>query len=319
MRIIIFPRYSFPFLLCLVFILGCSTSITMTPQGNGSELVPLPSLTTNPPATETPSLSPSQAVTYTPTPLPPTSTFLPTLAVQNPESMALNLYATNGGCKLPCWWGIIPGETSWESARNFLEPFSLKINKYFNERDKLNYYYSHFKVPENVNLSEDVNIGFRVNDGGFVDFITTANPWRIKSPDYSLSYILSTYGIPSEVRFVATANSPHIGKPFYTYYLFYFDLGILTASSNVGYLTGDNIEICPQNYSETPILLLWDKNLGYTFDYLNENRFIINTHFPKFNFLDLEDISNFNVDHFYETFLVPGALECIETPLAIWE
>jgi hypothetical protein len=36
------------------------------------------------------------------------------------EQQLTQTYETNGGCKLPCYWGITPGETSWDVASMFV-------------------------------------------------------------------------------------------------------------------------------------------------------------------------------------------------------
>jgi hypothetical protein len=35
------------------------------------------------------------------------------------------LLENNAGCRLPCWWGIIPGQTKGIEAQRFLETFTL--------------------------------------------------------------------------------------------------------------------------------------------------------------------------------------------------
>ena len=54
-----------------------------------------------------------------PTPLPSaTHTPIPTLAVNAARTYVENMLATNGNCELPCWWGIVPGQSKWIDVTN---------------------------------------------------------------------------------------------------------------------------------------------------------------------------------------------------------
>lgn len=72
-------------------------------------------------------------ITYTPSSSPsPFSTNSKWWITQHPPSPTLSFelqyelfgsLKTNGNCELPCFLGIVPGETSWIEARTILEPF----------------------------------------------------------------------------------------------------------------------------------------------------------------------------------------------------
>jgi hypothetical protein len=74
-----------------------------------------------PTATPTFTLTPSP--TYTPIPS-ATPTLIPTLSVKDAQIKLLGLLATNGGCRLPCLWGITPGKSNYQEAQNVLKPLS---------------------------------------------------------------------------------------------------------------------------------------------------------------------------------------------------
>lgn len=40
------------------------------------------------------------------------------------QQRIIELLTNNNGCKLPCFWGITPGSTSWDDARTFLQEFN---------------------------------------------------------------------------------------------------------------------------------------------------------------------------------------------------
>ena len=66
----------------------------------------LPTLTPRPTWTPSPTWTPIPTRTPTATPLP-----FPTLESAEMQSFIAEMLSTNGGCELPCWWGITPGET----------------------------------------------------------------------------------------------------------------------------------------------------------------------------------------------------------------
>jgi hypothetical protein len=75
------------------------------------------------PPTETNSPVPSRTHTHTPdVTKTPSITPLPTFA--DPSQMIRNYYTTNGGCRLPCWWGITPGEISRDQVFQHFSQFS---------------------------------------------------------------------------------------------------------------------------------------------------------------------------------------------------
>lgn len=47
----------------------------------------------------------------------------------SPRDQVIRLLQTNGGCELPCFWGIKVGETKWEDARHWLS----KLTKVYDD------------------------------------------------------------------------------------------------------------------------------------------------------------------------------------------
>ncbi len=105
-------------LLGLCILVGCSPA-TATPPTATAEPETLTATVHVPPTqTETPT-----ALLPTAT---PTSQPKPTINLDGADK-GLELMTTNGGCELPCWWGITPGETTWETASDFLDDFVVQI------------------------------------------------------------------------------------------------------------------------------------------------------------------------------------------------
>ena len=71
--------------------------------------------------------------TFTPTSV-STLTPLPTLSQRDAHDLIQALLQNNGGCRLPCWWGITPGQTDWNTARQFLDTFVIDIKQSWEEK-----------------------------------------------------------------------------------------------------------------------------------------------------------------------------------------
>ncbi|MBL8092370.1 MAG: hypothetical protein JNJ43_18700, partial [Anaerolineales bacterium] len=53
--------------------------------------------------------------------LKPTLTLVATLSLENQLEIFTRLLEEDGECKLPCWWGIIPSQTTREEAVKIFE------------------------------------------------------------------------------------------------------------------------------------------------------------------------------------------------------
>jgi hypothetical protein len=129
------PRFLlYGLLLCLSVLTGCvkSTGVEVTPTPTATSVAATqiqPTVTNTPKATSTPIslatlLTPMATATASPTytVVPPTETPTitpaPTLSVEQEDILLSELMASNGGCELPCWWGITPGMTDVQTARD---------------------------------------------------------------------------------------------------------------------------------------------------------------------------------------------------------
>jgi hypothetical protein len=112
----------FLFSVCLVtvFLVGCLANLnnkpativpfaTMTESTTSTRSVGTNTLT--PTQSPVPSLSATNTFTSTSIPTPPGSTI---------QDKLKYLDETNGGCTLPCLWGIEPGETKWTDVNLFI-------------------------------------------------------------------------------------------------------------------------------------------------------------------------------------------------------
>jgi hypothetical protein len=121
-------------LFCLPVLTGCveniGVEVTLTPMATMVTAIQIQSTMTNTPTitnapifsaiSQTPQATATAFPTYTavsPTET-PTITPAPTLSVEQEDILLSKLMASNGGCELPCWWGITPGMTDVQTARD---------------------------------------------------------------------------------------------------------------------------------------------------------------------------------------------------------
>ena len=188
----------------------------------------VPTLTESPTGTPTSSPSPTKTPTETPsptwmvtqTPSPPTSTNVPTLVNDEAYPLLLELLRTNEGCQLPCWWGIIPGESTQEDARRIMMPLSGVAYFYSSSNSGgIGINYPKNDVSIDIYLEQNIypdesaiemvyisTIASREIGEGVFEPVYDENLYNKLLNSYTLPQILSVFGIPTEVLVRAVLN-----------------------------------------------------------------------------------------------------------------
>jgi hypothetical protein len=234
------------------------------------------------------------------------------------RQQVLWLLETNNGCQLPCWWGIVPGQTEWSIAEEFLhrfdrDTFEIPLNP------DLTYYGVSVPLPFELSAGDNTELGILVQNG-IVERIQTGVSIGDTPPGYlnhyTLSSFLTTYGPPTEV-WLSTYSSPPGGGPGSTILpfvvvMFYPDQGIAALYDDLGEIVGDMVRGCPQAYPIST-LELWTPNLGLTLEELVNSSASFNM-----EYLSLEEATGMDEATFYETFKNPDNTTCLETPASLW-
>ncbi|GEM_PF-945817 len=324
----------FSLLLFMTVVAGCSSSTesVATPYlvtSTLSIISPSPTKTIPPTFTTT--------ATDTPTPL-STLTAVPTLPIEDAHNRLLDLLGTNGGCQLPCLWGIMPGKsTDWE-ARNILMPLSGVAEfasfgplhgilgggitpQYIEGELRLNSAVDYFYGEDGIVSS----ISFRVQEEKVV---TDANGnWISKTPIYdsptfikrveyySLSHLLSEQGMPTSVMIASSGPSKNrIGSILTHIAVFYPERGILAQYTTLvnENEVGSSIISCPINaHIEMNLYSAGNPDSFYTL--LEQTNWGI----TKNSYKPLQEATSMSVEEFYEIFRNPTD-KCLETPIIIW-
>ena len=145
---------------------------------------------------------------------------------------------TNGGCDLPCWWGIVPGQTDWQILKSrfvvyggsafdgskFTPPLGYRITHSFVQNNG---------IVESIQVMGEV-LGNTASDG-------FAQDWRL----YSLDRVLTHYGVPSQVWvFLLPATEPGV-TPGYGLTVTYVHLGFSIYYEGPAGVSRLKVRACP--------------------------------------------------------------------------
>lgn len=290
-----------------LYLMGCSTpppspsatttSVTFAPSPNAT--LPL--------ATYTPLPSP---VPPTTTPLPtqaspsPTFTPYPTLTAEERYAFVREMLKTNAGCELPCWWGVVPGETDWHTVLNRFRAvgFAFDIPHPTRPYD----YLLDLSFDHQNSVVQSIQVTSYISPGDKSERF--AQDWH----RYSLDQVLTRYGEPSQVMLELWPNPP---EPYYPYrlFVFYEERGILIAYEGPA-IPGETLQVCPK-FEQVTHLRLWLQSPG-------QERSLLELAdldpLEQAQMLPLEEATGMDVQTFYETFRQAGTTTCLESPAEVW-
>lgn len=222
----------------------------------------------------------------------------------------------NGGCRLPCWWGLTPGQTRWETAQELLTALDMGIHAYGEETDSLRSY-DVTALGSGLRFAQN----YVLQDGVITRILVTASPahgygdaqfaqdWH----PYRLSQILAVYGAPQQVFLLTYRSGPDSPLPYYLL-VFYPAQGFLVYYTGNRIQAGDALSICPMQ-SEI-ILLLWPPG---EYASLAEAIPQPNPFFhPAEDYAPIQEVTEMSVEVFYDRFKDADEQTCFETPGDLW-
>ena len=177
----------------------------------------------------------ARPATSTATPLPPTvtATITPaaTLTIEEESDYLSELMTHNGSCELPCWWGIVPGQTQVQAARDkfaqagvdrWSEAFDGQYAQLFlgHEREEIPYYLADvgFRLYPGHGTVEIIHVLAGGIQGIPSDFLQEWQP-------FALSTVLTNYGVPSYIQFEEIPRTEP-GTPQYLVVVSYPETGM---------------------------------------------------------------------------------------------
>jgi hypothetical protein len=162
-------------------------------------------------STQTPTSLP--AITLTTTPIPPTPTIKPaltptvtptpldTLEPAKVDELILALLRNPGDCVAPCFWGIVPGETTYDEANQFF--YHIGISPFNSTVDGKDYASYDYELNNDLRISIILGLQDTIVENLRNGIVTEAINGKAESDwmAYSPSAIIKQYGKPSKVDF----------------------------------------------------------------------------------------------------------------------
>lgn len=281
-------------------------------------------------ATETSEIFTSVSI-YTPVAIStPSVTLTPvsTLSKDDAYRLLKELLRDNGGCRLPCWWGITPNVSTPLDLHTRLTPLNSIADDHLLYANSGSFYITYFKNE----LFIDIDLSFQSDANNTVKMIQIFTQARrvIGNIDreglydaaaykdllgfYSLDKILSTYGIPTKVLVRADVYTYTQSPETFEITLLYPEYGIFVRYDTLAERIDGKIRGCPSKaFVELWLLSPNDRNsyqailstLGLNWE----------GNFPYSK--SIEDAAKINNEEFFQVFKEPSN-KCLETPLDIW-
>jgi hypothetical protein len=308
----------------MLFIMTVS-SCAQSPESLGSSLSPVATILPTRTLTSIPLLTPSLVVSATATVTP---TIIPTWPTEEAQVEFLKLLSNNGGCQLPCLWGIVPGESSFQAARAMLAPFGSisdftafksglgSVSPYVTEGDLEIYTTIDFIADSDNGIVNSIAFNAEAHrpleQGGYED-VFNSKLFGDKVSTYLLPRVLSEKGIPSSVM-IATVGGPLTrgGTGGFDILLLYPDQGILINYTTQLHLVGANVYGCPSNPHVEMELYAAGRPESF-FEFLKQTDWAVKMNYYR----PLEEATSKSLQEFYEIFRAPTD-KCIETPANLW-
>jgi hypothetical protein len=159
----------------------------------------VPQIETQVESTNTPIISPATN-TYTPIPTP---TFATKVVPDSVKKELSYLLQTNGGCKLPCFWGIILNQTSYAELYGLIHRLEgggldsplgggiLRVSSSFRFEERSGIY-----IPLDADVQNDKVVALKVAFSGLLEPGVSFDDWSA----YTMKEVLKTYGVPTSIE-----------------------------------------------------------------------------------------------------------------------
>lgn len=284
-----------------------------------------------------PIMTPTMAVTsttslVTSTPVPTataTMRLVPTLSADEARKRLNDLLATNGGCQLPCLWGVTPAKTTNQEAMALLAPLSSlsdfhvfkpesgSIDMYERLKDDriLSTYISYLTDNDQVNSILFISRAREelTDEKGFRDvFNSTAFGERLNN--FMLHQVLDSLGRPRSVLMTTLQEfpPPRYGQGHFKIILLYPEQGIAVQYTTEMQVVGKNVEGCLAS-AHVEMEFFPEGNVDGFYKQLALTDWKGRIEYYK----PIEEVTSMSVDDFYQTFRQYPE-KCLETPAKLW-
>ena len=243
----------------------------------------------------------------------PILTPFPTFSDEEEINAFKKLYETNGGCHLPCWWGITPGVTTLKDTQRFIQRFPTFTS--FEERlkgpnslpgfsDNADIYTWATYAPD---TDSAVPIDFQVTNGVITKILVAYNIVRYTFPTSS---VFQEYGLPDKIYVGPNLHQQNDSHDLaIIVYILYENTHIMIMDNLYGTRDSDRIKLCESTPISIEELLLWAPDETPNID------------FNKPDIKPLEQISSMTQEDFYNKYKDKKSYKniCIDVTNDAWK
>ena len=246
-----------------------------------------------------------------------TLTPLPTLSQRDAHNLIQALLQNNGGCRLPCWWGITPGQTDWNTARQLLDTFVIDIKQSWEEKGEEQgspTSRASYDIYYESEGGEKTSFYVFVENGIIKEILTGGLGTQIS---FRINQLLGSYGPPDEVYIKTYPVTSSGAPPPFGLTLYYGQSHFWAHFDMDGEIAGEIVRACPQ--SVNPLIWLGSPAREWTLDDLSH--FVYGPpvpNAPEYPPLTLLEATGMDLETFTNTFKDPDNISCLETPADLW-
>jgi hypothetical protein len=290
-------------------------------------------------ATDTITLTSTRKPTNMPT---FTATPVPTLSPNDVYTRVNEFLTNNSYCRLPCWFGIVPQQSTLIDVQTQLTMFSSISTDISYDLPTDNWVVSTLTIPftdnnlvieissaylaplneNNISLNEFSTRAYQLKDGAYNGDVYGSSAYNEHLKAYTLSEILSRYGPPSQIFIRSNLSTDELPLPQYSLdsfviHIWYPNQGIFMEYSMLAGGSGKTYRFCPSNSFISGVLLPTDLGTGYQ-EVLKRFGGVYPLFFPPAaNIKAPEEAFGMTIEEFYQLFRSPTN-KCLESPKSIW-
>jgi len=185
----------------------------------------------------------------------------PTMEPEQAEEILRTLLQEPVDCPAPCFWGIIPEQTTRDEAVNIFTRLGLPVSS----SDNKAYYGTHYEYDSELSIRLVLPIQDDFVKG--LDMAITPEKFKAGVPREWLAYspetLITRYGDPSEVDFFTGDFPSEVGTIEYHMILYFKTVDLIIEYSYGVIALGTTMQTCPLNDHFVKVHVWLGKNPEY--------------------------------------------------------
>jgi hypothetical protein len=236
------------------------------------------------------------------------------------QAFLAQMLADNGGCELPCWWGITPGETSWEETIRVFTEQGIRVS----EAGQLGLEYPSGQYRERTLYADMLDVVFHEQNGVVQSVLVENDDYYLPLRDdfaalwgrYALQPVLSRHGPPSQVHLNLNVGAGCVGSglfPDYVMWVIYQDQGIAIRYSGMLISDHEKYLVCPV-FGQVGQIQLRLQSPGADAELVDPSSEVYDLGGTFSIYGTAADLAGMSEQEFYEAFSDPVPQACISIP-----